>query len=150
MLLEPGIYGTEFNPKKGPFGLRCGQMKCGYKMYHNASWYNKLGQKIGWGDLSEDNLLEIKIKIPSDELFIILGEHDSYWNLTPEEKIKLPIKYILKKYRCVISNDGIHLRDMCYSSRTFSEDYKEAFFAENSGEIAKIDGSSESKEVSEV
>lgn len=140
MLLEPGIYGTEFRSKTGPFGLHCGQMKYGTdKMYHNASWYNKFGYKVGWGDLTETELIKISKEIPYDELFIILGEHDSFWNLTPEQKIQLPIDYMLSKYRCVVSSHGIHLNVLSHSSKMRSDIYKEAFFTKNSGEFVKIE-----------
>lgn len=151
MLLEPGIYGTEFRSKTGPFGLRCGQMKSGAnKMYHNASWYNKFGYKVGWGDLTETELIKISKEIPSDELFVILGEHDSFWKLTPEQIIQLPIDYMLSKYRCVVSSDGIHLSYFSYSSKDRADIYKKAIFAENSGEFVKVDGPDKSEEVSEL
>jgi hypothetical protein len=151
MLLEPGVYGEEFRSKVGPFGLHCGQMKSGTgKMYHNASWYNKFGYKVGWGDLSETELIKISKEIPPDELFIVLGEHDSYWGLTPEQRVKLPIDYMLEKYRCVVSSDGIHLSYFSHSSKMNSNGYKEASFAENSGEFVKIDDLAKSEELSEI
>ena len=53
-----GSYGA-----KGLFGLRCGQLR-GKQVAHNGGWYNGLGEKIGWGDLSQDDLSRIASQLP--------------------------------------------------------------------------------------
>ena len=79
--LTKGMYGTEskFNPTGGLFGLRCGQCR-GRDFIHNGGWYNRDGEKLGWGDLSPQDFLRISNEIEDGELFIILYEGDSFWN----------------------------------------------------------------------
>ena len=112
--LTPGIYGTEFKSVRGPFGLRCGQMRSN-SLVHNAGWYNRNGEKIGWGDLTNENILEIIDGLEDGELFIVLGEMDSFWKFVEQhgtigsmcqrsEKEAQPgIEYIAEKARIVVS-----------------------------------------------
>lgn len=63
-------------------GFRIGQMR-GYmakKVGHNCGWYNKDGVKIGWGDLSRDDLDKVAAALPVGEILVVLGEHTSFWN----------------------------------------------------------------------
>lgn len=84
-LLTRGMYGKEFNPTpNAPFGLRCGQMR-GRNLVHNGGWYDRWGNKLGWGDLSPDDFRRIAAEIPVDELFVVLGEQESFWEFV--EKI---------------------------------------------------------------
>lgn len=106
-MLIPGVYGEEFRPKVGPFGFRCGQMRAN-RVVHNGSWYNNKGEKIGWGDLSQDDLQTISSQICDNELFVILGEHDGFWNLNLEERANPKISYLLQKCRYVICKGAIH------------------------------------------
>ena len=79
--LIKGMYGHEFKPTCNLFGLYCGQMRGGdAKMTHNSGWYNKSGEKLGFGDLSVKDFKKISKELEKDELFIILGESDSFWN----------------------------------------------------------------------
>ena len=50
------------------------------QLCHNAGWYNSQGNKIGWGDLSPDDFVNIKAKLQPNEIFLILREYDSFWN----------------------------------------------------------------------
>jgi hypothetical protein len=56
-----------------------GQMRT-YDLVHNGGWYNKKGEKLGWGDMSPDTFEAISKNLPADEVFIVLTESDSYWN----------------------------------------------------------------------
>jgi len=47
---------------------------------HNGGWYNSLGEKIGWGDLSPDDFHNIQKKLKPGEAFVILPERASFWN----------------------------------------------------------------------
>lgn len=87
--LFKGMYGTEFNHRVNLFGLSCGQM-CGggTKMTHNSGWYNKKGEKLGWGDLSAENFNKISEEIEPNELFITLGEQASFWNFNSTRAVK--------------------------------------------------------------
>lgn len=53
----------------------------------NSGWYNKLGEKLGWGDLSNKDFLRIFSGLDANELFIVLSETDSYWNFVKFTKI---------------------------------------------------------------
>ena len=77
--LSKGMYGSEFRNAETMFGIRCGQMR-GRDMVHNGGWYNSAGEKLGWGDLAPEDFLRISAELEDGELFIILGEHDSFWN----------------------------------------------------------------------
>lgn len=63
------------------FGLQYGQNLCGKEIIRNAGWYNHLGQKLGYGDLSIEDLDKIAASIAEEELFIVLSELDSTWGL---------------------------------------------------------------------
>ena len=79
MQLTKGVYGGEFDSLIGPFDLMCGQMR-GRGMTHNSGWYNRLGEKLGFGDLSVEDFDRIAAGLEEGELFIILSESDSFWN----------------------------------------------------------------------
>jgi hypothetical protein len=80
MRLTRSMYGGEFDHRdvSDLFGLHCGQIRC--REVHNPGWYNKLGEKLGWGDLNADDFLRIACELEPDELFIVLCEENSYWN----------------------------------------------------------------------
>ncbi len=77
--LTKGLYGHQFGPTSNLFGLHCGQIR-GKDFVHNGGWYNRAGEKLGWGDLSTDDFFRIRREIEEGEMFIILGESDSFWN----------------------------------------------------------------------
>lgn len=77
--LIKGMYGHEFHNESTLFGIRCGQMRAD-DFVHNGGWYNKLGERLGFGDLSHDDFRKISEELNKDELFIVLGESDSFWN----------------------------------------------------------------------
>jgi len=52
------------------------------KLTHNSGWYNKSGEKLGWGDLSNKDMTRISRELKADEIFITLGEQDSHWQTT--------------------------------------------------------------------
>lgn len=76
--LTQGMYGTEYRRGSNLFGLRCGQIGDG--VTHNSGWYNKAGQRLGWGDLDVDDFENIALGLEDDELFILLSERDTFWN----------------------------------------------------------------------
>lgn len=87
MRLVPGMYGTEFGPLDGLFGLSCGQMRVSTHRLavHNGGWYNHLGEKIGWGDLVVEDLVRIADGLEPDEMFIVLPESTSFWHFVEDD-----------------------------------------------------------------
>src|SRR3989338_918088 len=76
--LTKGMYGGEILAKRGLFGLRCGQCR-GDDFVHNGGWYNRAGEKLGFGDLAPADFLEVSNNLEDGEMFIILSESDSFW-----------------------------------------------------------------------
>ena len=71
--LKKGLYGHEFRHTSNLFGLGCGQMSAeGGRVIKNGGWYNRSGEKLGWGDLSVEDLRRISCELEDGELFIIL------------------------------------------------------------------------------
>ena len=60
-------------------GLRTDQMR-GKEVFHNAGWYNQKSEKIGYGDLSDEDIKRITETLGENEVLIILSEGDSFWN----------------------------------------------------------------------
>jgi hypothetical protein len=73
MRLVKGLYQSLW--VAGLFGLIRGQVRS-YDLVHNGAWYNGLGQRIGWGSLSPEDLLSIAGGLQSDEQFYVLPEAD--------------------------------------------------------------------------
>lgn len=63
------------------FGITTGQIRShsGGELVHNGGWYDISGAKVGWGDLTEDDLRRISAELREGEKFIVLGEQDSFW-----------------------------------------------------------------------
>ncbi len=77
--LTQGMYGdNEFDRKSALFGLHSGQRHFSgiSKLTHNSGWYNKAGEKLGWGDLSTTDAANIACGLEDDALFIVLSESD--------------------------------------------------------------------------
>lgn len=65
----------------GLFGLRYEQMRLFEEtVAKNAGWYNRQGEKLGFGDLSSSDFRRISNELIDDELFIVMYEHDSFWD----------------------------------------------------------------------
>lgn len=128
--LTKGMYGHEFKSQSNLFGLRCGQMRSG-EMVHNGGWYNKVGEKLGWGDLSGDDFKKIYAELEDDEMFIILHESDSFWNFVTKPgligsmaqvkpDVNAPgVEYVADRCAYVIDKEGMHVvdRDGWYAHR---------------------------------
>ena len=80
--LTKGMFGSEFS-SKAAYGLRCGQMNNG-RRGHNAGWYNARGEKLGWGDLSQEDVDRLMAILPEGELFITLPESASFWDFVTD------------------------------------------------------------------
>lgn len=117
--LKRGMYGSEFKRTSNLFGIHCGQMRSGKdKRVHNGGWYNKFGEKLGWGDLSIQDFISIRGSLREDELFIILKEDASYWNFVSfqgknrvflAKKESYPgISYVVRHCIYIIASDSIY------------------------------------------
>jgi hypothetical protein len=81
-------------------GLREGSIRAD-DFVHNGGWYNSDGQKIGWGDLSGEDILRIQSKLKDKECFIVLGESDSYWHFVTFVKEPPDLKANPGDYRTI-------------------------------------------------
>ena len=79
MKLTKGMFNHE-SVNKRLMGLTCGQMRSKEDVAHNGGWYNKAGEKLGWGDLAHADIPKIQKELEEGELFIVLGEHESFWD----------------------------------------------------------------------
>jgi hypothetical protein len=124
-MLEKGMYNYKGGGSYGSssrFGLRCGQMRPrDTKVGHNNGWYNQNGEKLGWGDLSKEDLINIAKGLEEDEVFITLGEQDSYWYVDNKEKEMNPGRdYVIEKARHIIRPNLIEHAN-CYKERDDEE-----------------------------
>ena len=118
--LTKEMYGREFQPASSLFGLRCGQRRDD-DLVHNGGWYNKAGERLGWGDLSHDDLQRIAAGLQKGELFIVLPERASFWNYaTPVDQpspVHAPgVEYVAEHARYVIAPDALFFVDQGGSS----------------------------------
>ena len=60
-------------------GLRDGQC-LSQDTFHNAGWYSRSGDKIGWGDLSPTSIRSIAANLEEGQVFLVLPEQASFWN----------------------------------------------------------------------
>lgn len=109
--LVKGMFGTEDEPRSPLFGIYGGQTRSGKtKIIHNGGWYSSSGDKLGWGDLSAEDFQRISSELESDELLIILGEEDSYWNFSehPDLSMEAPgTDYVAERARYVIARNQL-------------------------------------------
>jgi len=91
--LTKGMFGEEFGPVPATalFGLSCGQVRS-RDFVHNGGWYNRDGEKLGWGDLTLADFQRIAEGLQGDELFIILSENDSFWSFVTSPGIVPTVK----------------------------------------------------------
>ena len=66
-------------PQGTKFGLHNGQCR-GNDMVHNGGWYNQKGEKLGWGDLSPDDAINLMMCLLPGEVFVVLPESASFWD----------------------------------------------------------------------
>jgi hypothetical protein len=109
----------------GLFGLHFEQMRGkNTMMIKNSGWYNKSGEKLGWGDLSIQDFQRISRELRKDQFFIILSEWDSFWKFVTfhgsgrhskiivSRKEKAPgIKYVAEHAAYVIALNKLYKVD---------------------------------------
>lgn len=99
--------------------IREGRMQYSRRV-HNGGWYNKAGEKIGWGDLTDEDMKKISETLKDDDIFIILAEQDSFWNFvtynpgiigsmckTSEDEKKPSLNYLAEKAFYIIRHNEI-------------------------------------------
>jgi len=89
--LKKGMYGEEYRQTGNLFGLLCGQLRSIEKITHNSGWYNRKGEKLGWGDLSAQDFRRISDEIDPNEVFFVLSEQASSWDFMTERKVVDPL-----------------------------------------------------------
>lgn len=118
MRLTRGLYRP--NGKQGLFDLACGQVRSinlhakvplkSDRVLKNFGWYNRRGEKLGWGDISFCDMFRIRDNLDSGEVLFFLCEEDSFWEFVLEvdptggevcvvdDKIYAPgLRYVLEK-----------------------------------------------------
>lgn len=95
-------------------GLREGRIRSD-DFVHNGGWYNSKGEKIGWGDLSSDDINRLASNLSDDEVFVVLPEQYSFWKFvtrhgsfgclceTSKEEKNPGQEYIIEHARYVIT-----------------------------------------------
>jgi len=111
------MYGTEFRWGSHMFGLFCGRLRCRPRIITDASWYNKEGEKLGWGDLVGKDFHHIRRglkaredrhpEIAKDEIFVVLDRWASYWDFVASDDKAPGVNYVAAKAVYFITKDGI-------------------------------------------
>lgn len=117
--LTKGMYGTFFDSKSLLFKLCSGQLRDRKTMItRNSGWYNKLGEKLGSGDLNVADFRRISRGLKKGELFIILSEKDSKWRfhyrINGQSIVNLPeeapgVIYMIQNAMYVIARKKFYL-----------------------------------------
>jgi hypothetical protein len=100
-------YGLQTDNKKTPFGMLNGQIRHD-AIITSAGWYNFEGEKLGYGDLSLADMAKISKNISGKEMFFVLSEGDSFWNLPKGANSSEPgTAYVIANASWVIANSLI-------------------------------------------
>src|SRR5208282_6216400 len=101
------IYGSHIDPKKTPFGLINNQTRVVDEVITCAGWFNSAGEKLGAGDLSIADMSIISKRI-GKEVFLVLSEGDSLWNVPSGTNASAPgVDYVMQKCLWHISSGSI-------------------------------------------
>lgn len=116
--LTKGMFGRQFSPVDARFDIYCGQLR-GHELSHNGGWYNRQGEKLGYGDLDANDFRRIARDLDPGEVFIVLSESDSFWNFvtgyvavgalcTTKPDVEAPgIDYVIEHARFVITRGRV-------------------------------------------
>lgn len=135
MRLTLNIFGHEFGPRNpNPFGLHSGQMRSREKQAHNGAWYNQDGVRVGWGDLSSDDLRNIQKNLDPSDYFFVLPE-SSFWHFVrhhgpigsmcdTDPTIDHPgLKYVKDNFRYLVTRDGFFFKSHGYAHEKAYDNY---------------------------
>lgn len=76
---------------------------------HNGGWFDKESNKIGWGDIGPREVERVKEKQLPGEIFFVVSEHDSYWDLPKGlDPLKPGLDFIIEKVRFFITDNKIY------------------------------------------
>ena len=71
---------------------------------HNAGWFNAKSERLGFGDLSKDDLRRIADCLEEGELFIIVGEWDMFWTDKDGDDPKAPgTRFIVEHAHMIVA-----------------------------------------------
>lgn len=104
--LQKLMYGIETDPKKSLFNIINGQIRPN-SILNNAGWFNKDGDRLGYGDISYTDISSISKGLEKGEEFIILSEADTSWNVPAKSNTTSPGRdYVVKHAAWFIFNSG--------------------------------------------
>ncbi len=111
------------------------------RILFNCSWFNKNGEKLGHGDLTKRNFIDIQKGIKNTDIFVICGEGSSeFKGIQPKEGEKisdLALKYISENAVYIIdSKNYYHIADKNYSGTLYKTDL--TFKVINRGEAFQL------------
>jgi hypothetical protein len=97
MKLSTGMFGTKENPNRNnEFHIYTGQVRGGdAKLAHRAGWYNFSGDRLGHGDLSVDDFLNIQNALEYNAALLVLPETASFPEFTKVNIQSPGKKYVL-------------------------------------------------------
>lgn len=85
------------------FDIRYNQIRTD-ALVQNAGWFNSKGEKLGFGDLNFNDLDNISMDIENNEVFIVLSEADSTWDMPDGLDRNEPgAPYVMQHAKWVIS-----------------------------------------------
>jgi hypothetical protein len=73
---------------------------------HNAGWFNANGERLGYGDLSTEDIKRISEGLQEGELFIVLNESDVPWTKSerhPGDPTAPGIRYVCEHADLIIA-----------------------------------------------
>jgi hypothetical protein len=112
--------------------LRVSQMRY-VQLAHNGSWFDKRGKKLGWGDIAVRDLYNVQQVLENDDIFVVVGEHDSYWSVPLELQDNPGRELLITKGRYFVTRWAIY--KMTERWHTATEEVNDSFSI-----IAKICG----------
>lgn len=104
------------------FGLSYGQIKID-AVVKNAGWFNQQGERLGSGDISFQNLVDIHASIGhTKEKFYILSEADAGWNMPSTlDRLSPGVDYVVDHAVWFVDSDIIKIvQDSSFDIRSSS------------------------------
>lgn len=110
MQLTRDMYWRRLRREENPFGICWGQIRPA-RISHNGRWFNKAGERLGWGDLSMSDLQRVAVEILASELFIVVAERNALLS-QPEEVQRAPgVEHVAEYADYIVGRDKIFFVD---------------------------------------